>query len=524
MQTQPVLILGAGINGCAIARELAVNGVPVVMVDIGDIGSGATFGSSRLIHGGLRYLEFGEFDLVRESLAERARLVRLAPDFVRRLELVIPVERRSGGLFASTARFVGCERLASRFACRSRGLWLVRLGLGFYDRYAGDPNWPRHCVQRSGSSTTVDVDPRRFPWLCSYWDAQLPFPERFLQALLADGKQASTEHGSRFEVFTYHQALRHGPEVQVVSLSDGAEITRLHPAAVVNATGAWVDRTLQAIRIDGPPLMGPTKGSHLVTFHEGLATALHGRGVYGEAADGRPVFVLPLTGGATLIGTTDIPFDDDPAAAIAGGDELDYLLAAVGSFFPQLGLTRDDIDFHYAGVRPLPRVDATSPAGITRRHRLHEHHDAEIPTCSVIGGKLTTCRSLAESTVDTLLKRLGKPRIASTRDRPIPAGRHAIGWTPAQDGAAAVPCLDGTLIPLDVARGVIQHEYVRQLDDLVERRLMLLFQRRLTRQCLAQLATLLADAGLLPAGNIPTQVERTIARLREHYGKLVHGG
>ena len=172
-----MVILGAGINGCALARELVLNGVSVWLVDTADIAFGATAYSSRLIHGGLRYLEYGEFDLVRESLAERTRLLRLAPQFVRPLRLFIPVANRFGGIIESARRFL---LRRSGKSSGSRGLWLVRMGLWFYDTYAHDPSLPRHQVHRIDDPCAVSIDDRQFRWLCSYYDAQIAYPERFV--------------------------------------------------------------------------------------------------------------------------------------------------------------------------------------------------------------------------------------------------------------------------------------------------------------------------------------------------------
>src|SRR5262245_9386968 len=173
---QPVLILGAGINGAALARELVLNGVGVYLVDTADIASGATAYSSRLIHGGLRYLEYGEFDLVRESLAERTRLLRLAPQVVRPLKLSIPVKTRTSGFVGAARTFLGLRGGATS---QSRGMWVVRMGLWLYDRYARDPMLPGHSARRVGEPATLAVS-SDYRWLCEYWDAQIQYPERFV--------------------------------------------------------------------------------------------------------------------------------------------------------------------------------------------------------------------------------------------------------------------------------------------------------------------------------------------------------
>src|SRR5688572_3873967 len=186
---QRVLILGAGINGAALARELVLNGLSVCVVDKADIASGATARSSRLIHGGLRYLEHGEFDLVRESLGERTRLLRLAPQFVQPLRLLIPVRTRFTGVPTAAGRFFGWQPGRLSRQPTTRGLWLVRMGLRLYDAYAKDAVLPRHRAHRTGQPGTVPVNREKYRWQCSYYDAQIPFPERFVLAMLQDARQ-----------------------------------------------------------------------------------------------------------------------------------------------------------------------------------------------------------------------------------------------------------------------------------------------------------------------------------------------
>ncbi|MEX2187202.1 MAG: glycerol-3-phosphate dehydrogenase/oxidase [Pirellulales bacterium] len=576
-----VLILGAGINGCAIARELALNGVGVCVVDHGDVASGATAYSSRLIHGGLRYLEYGEFDLVRESLAERGRLLRLAPQYVRPLELMIPVTSRFGGWWSAMLKFISRGRFGSTSPSKARGLWLVRMGLWLYDRYARDSSLPDHATHRVGGRGAPPVDRMTYRWLCSYWDAQVEYAERFTLALLEDARAAAEAVGSPFAVLTYHRARRDGRAVELLPQRGGGEIRsrRIEPDLIVNATGASVDRALADLSIESPPLMGPTKGSHFVTRSDKLIDALGGHGIYAEASDGRPVFVLPL-GDAVLVGTTDVAFDGPPETAVASADELTYLAETVANIFPSIGFSRGDIDFHYCGVRPLPRSDAANSAGVTRRHALVEHEpirqntgengdergteddNAAPPAISVIGGKLTTCRALAETVVDRVLERLERSRIATTAERPLPGGEsypdgpNAVAevWRELADRfqlrleqVAAVWKLYGTRtkaifdevvsasaeygplgVDLDgcdlseaVARWSIRHEWVRSVDDLVERRLMLLYHQRLTRGCLRRLAELLAEAEVIAAGEVDAEAERSVRRLIEHFGKRV---
>ena len=309
--------------------------------------------------------------------------------------------------------------------------------------------------------------------------------------------------------------------------------------------------------------MGGTKGTHFVTFRRDLAELLAGNGIYAEAADGRPVFLLPF-GEGVLVGTTDEPFEGNPDDARASPAELQYLRDAVHAVFPQITLTNDDIELYYSGVRPLPAVGPTMPAAITRRHWLKEHADTTPPLFSIVGGKLTTCRSLAESAARTILERLGMQPRANSRDRPLSAA-HSESRSP-PDGtsdddrsicaryslstesltvvralfgprtssvlAMSFPAgptnskrtpdlLDGTPYPVAIARYMVDHEWVRHLDDFIERRLMLLYHRPLTRRCLLQLADVLVEAKLLAPALREVQLAATVERLRERFGKRV---
>ncbi|HEX3999674.1 MAG TPA: glycerol-3-phosphate dehydrogenase/oxidase [Pirellulales bacterium] len=558
----PVLILGAGINGAALARELALNGLGVVIVDERDVASGATAASSRLIHGGLRYLEHREFALVRESLAERTRLLRLAPQFVRPLRLFIPLSNRIGGLTSAARRFIGLN-VGARPTGAARGLWAVRIGLSLYDAYAHDPSLPRRKLFKANSAGAVAVDPKKYRWMYAYSDAQAIYPERFALALLEDARRLSRQAGMPFRLFTYHRATLDGQIAHVAPLdqigrSTGESAFSFAPAAIINATGAWVDRTLAALKIPSQRLIGGTKGSHFVTYDPALRDRLAGRGIYAEATDGRPIFVLPI-GNGTLVGTTDLIYDDDPAAAIASPEELRYLLDAVSALFADLRLSEKDLEMHYCGVRPLPYCGPETPAAVTRRHILQANPNCAVPFFSIIGGKLTTCRSLAEETAATILARLGLPHSRNSRDRPLPGGEAY----PADAAAAAheknrlaekfrmpheaieavwlllgtrtdavlteAGCADeaapkfvaGTPMPRAFVRWVIQNEWATTLDDIVERRLMLVYHAGLSRRTLADLAQLLSECGRLPRDRTVAEVNAAVERLQTRFGKRV---
>jgi glycerol-3-phosphate dehydrogenase len=580
MAAEPtIIVLGAGINGAAIARELTLSGVGVIVVDGDDVASGTTAWSTRLIHGGLRYLEYGEIGLVRESLVERNRLARLAAHLVRPLPFYLPVERRWGGLAAAAARLVGCESLARRLqGRRGRGSWTVGLGLTLYDLLAAGAGWPRHRSVRAGAAGMPQVDRQTFPWGGVYCDAQLLFPERFTVELLVDARSIAAAAGTRFEVCTHRQVRVGGDGMVTIGPSlHGEGAIEVQADAVINATGAWVDRTLASLfpqpacpgggpEAAGRRLIGGTKGSHLLVRCPALRAALADYGVYCEAQDGRPVFVLPFGPELVLVGTTDIPFTGDPAEARADATEIDYLLAAVTRIFPAVGVGREHVQQHYCGVRPLPAVEAGAgtPAGITRRHLLVRHHEAILPLWSVVGGKLTTCRSLAELTAAAVLGALRVPVRGTSRDRPLPGmyaaasraaavracrelaeqagtpwdeaatvAEHAVGlfgaraadmWRAADARNGRGGLIRGVGLPTAAVGFCVREEWAVTLDDLIERRLMLSFHERLSREGIADVAEALAAAGGLPPDRVPFEVDACVARLHDRYGRTVPQG
>ncbi|HZN36389.1 MAG TPA: FAD-dependent oxidoreductase, partial [Pirellulaceae bacterium] len=244
MSERPILILGGGINGAAAARELVLSGQSVWLVDAADLAFGATAYSSRLIHGGLRYLEFAEFSLVKESLDERARLLRLAPHLVQPLRLFIPVRNSWGGLTQAAGKFLGLP-LGSKKSVH-RGLRVVQVGLWLYDRYAAGGDLPPRSLHAPGDAGVPAVSPEVARKLWSYSDAQIRYPERMVIDLLYDARLIAGERGVDFRVFTYSRATLNGNAVELRPSDNSASdpTATIEPAAIVNATGAWVDQTL----------------------------------------------------------------------------------------------------------------------------------------------------------------------------------------------------------------------------------------------------------------------------------------
>lgn len=571
-----IVVLGAGINGAAIARELTLSGVGVVVVDEGDIAAGATAWSTRLIHGGLRYLEYGEIGLVRESLVERNRLVRLAAHLVRPLPFYLPLAGRWGGLWAAAARLVGFESLARAWQGQGRrGSWTVGVGLSLYDLLAADADWPRHRMVRATAAGMPGIDTRAFPLAGLYHDAQLLFPERLTVELLVDARQIAGAAGTRFDVCTHRKMrLDRDGTFTIEPSPHGGGPLKIRPDAVVNATGAWVDRTLQSLFAEGiagafigqtsadrpvpDRLLAGTKGSHAIMRSPVLRAALGDFGVYAEAADGRPVFVLPFGPELVLVGTTDIPFTGDPAEAHADEAEIDYLVSAAKRIFPSAGVGRDQVQQHYCGVRPLPNVGSLSrsPASVTRRHLLVRQKTASLPLWSVVGGKLTTCRSLAETTAATVLTTLGLPVCGTSRERPLPgncdgasrdaavlecrhlaeragvSGAHVAAVAERMVGlfgtrAAAVwpgspgNLIRGTGLPAAAVDFCVREEWAATLDDLIERRLMLVFHEGLSREAILDVADALARAGALAPQQVERAVDECVTRLASRYGRRI---
>lgn len=563
---KPVLILGAGINGCALARELALNGVGCWVVDRNDIAFGATSRSSRLIHGGLRYLEYGDLHLVRESLAEREILRKVAPHFVKPLRLHIPVARRTGGFVQSAFRFLGAGRskviapIAQKMIRSApRGLWTVRIGLRLYDYLAASAEFPKHRVFSVDDPQTPRVDPSKYTWACAYCDAQMLYPERFTLALLEDARRLAAQNRLDFQVRTHSQAVVRDKIVEVRRTDGCGSREEFQPALIVNATGAWGDFTLAELPAAGPKLFGPTKGSHFVTHALGLRKELRDDGLYAEADDGRLVFILPFGSAGVLVGTTDERYDENPSNAIASRVEIDYLLGMVNDLFPDVKLTFEDVQMHYSGVRPLPRADAAATSAISRDHAIVASRAGAFEVLTLVGGKLTTARAFGALAANQVFQRLGVTRTISSESRIVPGGENypAIG-----DLDAEYKCIEqasnleywqnsaiwslvgtrtseilreslagtagnsenrrssvtGTGFPRGFVRWIIKHEWVETLDDLVDRRLMLLFEPKLTESTVHELADLMVDAGRISPGGANEAAAATIERLKRQHG------
>lgn len=538
-----VLIIGAGINGIAIFRELALNGVDVLLVDRGDIASGASSASSHMVHGGIRYLENGEFRLVRESVQERNRLLAAAPHLVHPLPTTVPLTSTFGGLITGPLKFVGLRRTGPS----ERGALLVKIGLVLYDIFSrAGGTVPRHRFRgRRASLREVPQLRKDIAWTATYWDASMRDPERLALEVMRDGIESSEIS----RVATYVEvAGRTRTGVVLREVDTGREVD-MHARVVINVTGPWVDLTNKTLG-DDSALMGGTRGSHIVIESAELLAACAGRELFFEFRDGRIVLVYPL-GDRVLVGTSDIPHDmADPIRCTE--DEITYFLDLVAWVLPDVAVTRDMIVYRFSGVRPLPRAEGKSPGQVTRDYQLVQHDDAGTLSqrFSVVGGKWTTFRALGESVSDEILCLLSRPRRTDTRRRLLPGARD-LPRTPADRASWAVDVgLDQdraeTLLErygalaVNLARVegaeqtttlehapdyttaeieyLVQAEGVVHIDDLLLRRTSLAFRGRVTVELLHELTELVAKASGWSRQRATDECSRAVRILRDDHG------
>lgn len=416
MQHASALIIGGGINGLATFRDLAMQGVDVVLVERGDFASGTTAASSRMIHGGLRYLENGELRLVRESVHERNALLRTAPHFVTPLRTTIPIYSTFSSMIASPAKILR-HRPGRRHT--ERGAVMVKAGLVLYDTFSrGNGIVPRHRFlgRRESLAALPGLDPS-IRYTATYYDASGHSPERLALDVLLDGMHA---HGGAIAV-NYVEALGlDGSTVRLRDVETGLEFS-IGADVIVNASGPWTDLTNETL---GAPtsFMGGTKGSHIVLDHPELLEATGGREIFFEHSDGRIVLIYPLHG-RVLVGTTDLEADPREPV-VCTEDEVDYFFDLIRRVFPSIELDRSDIVFTYSGIRPLPRHDDIKPGLVSRDYRIEVDQDrAGSPVLSLVGGKWTTFRALGETLADRVLALLNRPRVRSTDGVMIGGGR-----------------------------------------------------------------------------------------------------
>ncbi|MGL6210889.1 MAG: glycerol-3-phosphate dehydrogenase/oxidase [Paracoccaceae bacterium] len=407
-----VIVVGGGINGIGVFHDLAHQGLRVLLVEMNDFCSGCSAAPSRMIHGGLRYLENGEISLVRESLIERDRLLRNAPHFVRPLPTTVPIDRLASGWANAALSFLGFTGRP-----RPRGALPIKLGLTLYDAIVGRSRvLARHRFR--GKAATRKAWPELRPdvrFSATYHDAWISHPERLGLELIGDAAAGNPEALALNYATVTHEA-------KGLILTDGESGLRLdvRARAMVNATGAWIDQSAASMGAKlNERLVSGTKGSHLILDNPALMAALNGHMIYFEHSDGRVCIVFPYLG-RVLAGSTDLRVDEAGRTGCSD-EERDYILGALKALFPNIPVLPQQIVYSYAGIRPLPVSDADFTGRISRGHSVRRLH-GDVPQIGMVGGKWTTYRAFAEETVDLVVADLGLTRRQTTRDLPIGGG------------------------------------------------------------------------------------------------------
>ncbi|WP_181024615.1 glycerol-3-phosphate dehydrogenase/oxidase [Rathayibacter rathayi] len=545
-----VLVIGGGINGIGTFRELALNGVDVALIERGDYVSGASSASSHMIHGGIRYLENGEFRLVNEGVHERNGLLKIAPHYVKPLQTTIPIYSTFSGILAAPLRFLTHKSGKPQ----ERGALLIKVGLTLYDFFSRDGGTvPRH--QFHGRKRSLNELPQLDPkikYTATYFDASVHEPERLALDVLHDALIG----GKKARAANYVEAV--GADEKGVVLRDresGEEFT-FAADVVVNVSGPWTDFTNTALGTS-TTFMGGTKGSHIVLDNPELVEACEGREMFFEHSDGRIVLIYPLKG-RVMVGTTDI--DADPTKpAVCTEEEIDYFFELVSHVFPAIPVNRSQIVFKFSGIRPLPRHDDEAPGFVSRDYRIEPSTlpGNGSPVLSLVGGKWTTFRALSEHLSNEVFTRIGVTRRVSTVKTAIGGGKgfprtdasraqwisqHRSSLSSARTGqllerygTRAKEVIEALVDGHDEAltfdkdfttgevRYLAQHESVVHLIDLVMRRTNHAFTGGLSRELLEELAEHTgAVLGWDDATRV-SEVDATIAHLKEYNGVDVGG-
>jgi glycerol-3-phosphate dehydrogenase len=530
-----VLIVGGGINGIGLFNELALQGIDVLLVEKSDFCAGTSAAMTRVIHGGLRYLENAEFRLVRESLRERNRLFRNAPHYVKPLPTTIPI-------FNWTSGMVPAIRNLLRWPAKpgNRGALLIKTGLTLYDFLAGRQSpLPRHRFRsrREALALRPFLNPEI---LCTatYYDARITYPERLCLELVQDAEAACPQA----RALNYVRLQGASGDAVVLQDEITGETCTVRPRIVVNATGAWIDGVNRDL---GRPsqFIGGTKGSHIVLDHPELVRATGDEMIYFVNRDGR-ICIFYAVQGRIVAGATDIPTDDPETAC--DDSEVDYILDAMQQAFPSIRVNRSHVVFRICGVRPLPRSNALTPGQISRDHSfpvLPPGNGIDFPVYSLVGGKWTTFRALAEQVTDQLLRALGRPRLRGSADLPIGGGK---GYPRMPQGTGLPQERLQTLIerygtdadrvaaymqsdadaPLASHPGysrreiefIARNERVVHLDDILLRRTLIGLLGEASRPVIEELAAIVAPVLHWPPQTAAAEVART-----KHLLENVHG-
>jgi glycerol-3-phosphate dehydrogenase len=509
-----LFIIGGGINGCGIARDASGRGLSVCLAEQGDLAGATSSASTKLFHGGLRYLEFFEFRLVRESLIERETLLRAMPHISWPMRFVLPLSREMR--FDSETP---TSRLLSRIMPWMKGrrpAWLIRLGLFLYDHMGGRKILPGTAsLSLDGTAEGAPLQ-SRFHRAFEYSDCWVE--DSRLVVLNARDAEA---RGARILTRTRVVSAEREGDLWRVTLDKGGAQEIAHARALVNAGGPWVSDVIQTVtRQNTPEKVRLVRGSHIVT----KKLFDHGKCYFFQGTDGRIIFAIPYETDFTLIGTTDSEHKGPPGEVACTPEERDYLLNFANQYFER-ELTVDDVVWTYSGVRPLYDDGATSATAATRDYVL-SLDDKGAPVLNVFGGKITTYRRLAQAALAKLVPFFPKATPEWTAGVALPGGDFPVdgvgdlvkrlraehpflteAWAlrlVRAYGTEAGAMLGGAQAASDLGRDfgatlteaeirwLMEHEYARSAADVVWRRSKL--GLRLSEAEIAGIETFMAEA------------------------------
>jgi glycerol-3-phosphate dehydrogenase len=408
--TPDVLIIGGGINGIGIARELAFRGVSVLLVEKGDLCSGTSSQSSKLVHGGIRYLEHGDFSLVADACRERYYLTQIAPHLVSIQPFILPIYKTD-----------------------KRRPWMIRIGLALYELLALHRRLGHNHMMSVADALLKEplLRPEGLIGAAEYFDGKMDDARLGIELAMQ-----ARSMGAQILTYTPVVACQSLPVPSATLDIDGNLVT-ITPKVIVNAAGPWADQILAMTGRQGDRILKPTQGIHLVTRPLVSTHAL----LISAASDNRVLFVIPH-GDYSIVGTTDTPYSRDPNSVRAGADNIRYLVSEIERVF-NIKIVPSDIYATFAGLRPLVNSTQDNPAAMSRDHHLIRHTDHFF---SIIGGKYTTFRSMSEDVARAVMHSLGVPFLKSTRELALPQG------------------------PLPTVEYCIDYEFARHVTDYLRRR------------------------------------------------------
>ncbi|GGD41956.1 glycerol-3-phosphate dehydrogenase [Sinisalibacter lacisalsi] len=416
-----LFVIGGGINGCGVARDAAGRGLSVALAEMNDLASATSSASTKLFHGGLRYLEYFEFRLVREALIERETLLRAMPHISWPMRFILPYHKDMR--FESdtpTSRLLG---LFMPWMKGRRPAWLIRLGLFMYDRLGGRKILPgTTTLDLRGSAEGAPLQDR-FAKAYEYSDCWIE-DSRLVVLNARDAEARGARIMTRTKVIS--ASCQDGLWRVETRNTETGEVKTHTARMLVNAGGPWVGDIIQTkVRLNSREGVRLVRGSHIVTRR----LYDHDKCYFFQGTDGRIIFAIPYETDFTLFGTTDAEHDDPSTEPECTPEEQEYLLAFANQYFKQQ-LTRDDIVWTYSGVRPLYDDGASSATAATRDYTLKVDTSAGAPVLNIFGGKITTYRRLAEGAMDKVGNHLRLSKGKWTAGVPLPGGDFPVDGAP----------------------------------------------------------------------------------------------